>query len=107
MGGTTGKVSTETGSTGPGLLPFPRVKRGCNLPAQVIKDSLVGRTGTLDTYRHTYRISSLSALFFLFFLASLCPWLGNKSWSQILQKVPIFLSRVERRAILVSFPSVF
>lgn len=45
VGGTVGKVSTEKGNTGPGLLPSRRVRNGSNFMTQVIKDNLVGSPG--------------------------------------------------------------
>lgn len=51
MGGSVGKVSTEKGNTGPGLLPSQRARNGSNSMTQVMKDSLLGRPGIV--YLHT------------------------------------------------------
>jgi len=51
MGGTMGKVSTEKGDTGPGLLPSQRVRNSSSSMTQVMKDSHLESPGIM--YMHT------------------------------------------------------
>ena len=51
IGGTMGKVSTERGIAGPGLLPSQRVRSSSHSVTQVMKASLVGSAATV--YIHT------------------------------------------------------
>lgn len=66
-GGSVGKGSAESGSTGPGLLPSQRVRSSSTSMTQVIKD-FVARPGIVYMYKLMYLVSI-------------------SSWSQILHKV--------------------
>lgn len=59
MGGSVGKGSAESGSTGPGLLPSQRVRSSSTSMTQVIED-VVARPGIVYTYKlmSLVRISS-------------------------------------------------